>query len=139
MLIPALLAMALVADEGQAKIDLWPEGSPEPRAVAEMPERVEKGKDGITRHYNITAPRLVVFESTGAKRSDAAVIVVPGGGFGVLVPVVGLHGAEDFLETGLGRGIEFLEILAAVADHGLRHGGEGFLRNIDGTGGEEFG
>lgn len=84
MLIPVLLALSLVADEGQPKIELWPDGSPEPRAVADMPERVEKGKDGITRHYNITAPRLLIFEPTGVKRGDAAAIVVPGGGFGVL-------------------------------------------------------
>lgn len=84
MFIPALLALALVGDDGLPKIDLWPNGTLEPKVVVDQPERVEAGKDGIGRHYNITAPRLVVFESQGAKRSDAAVIVIPGGGFGVL-------------------------------------------------------
>lgn len=84
MIWPALLALALVADNNQPTIDLWPAGTPEPKVVVEMPERTEKGKDGIARHYNITAPRLVVFEPTGGKRSDAAAIVIPGGGFGVL-------------------------------------------------------
>lgn len=84
MLMPALLALAIVADEGSPKIELWPGKTPDPQVVVDMPEREEKGKDGITRHYNVTAPRLVVFEPRGVRRSDAAVIVVPGGGFGVL-------------------------------------------------------
>lgn len=84
MLLPTLLALALVADDGRPTIELWPGGMPEPRVVSDQAEQAVKGKDGIVRRSNVTAPRLVVFTPTGPRRSDAAAIVVPGGGFGIL-------------------------------------------------------
>lgn len=67
------------------EIRLWPEGMPEPVVPADPPEKVEKGADGIQRRTNVSQPRLFVYEPPeGVKRTGAAVIVVPGGGFGVL-------------------------------------------------------
>jgi len=74
-----------------AEIVLWPDGHPEPRVVTDMPEKVEVGKDGIARRYNVTNPRLHVYPA-GDNRSGAAAIVVPGGGFGILAD--GHEGAE---------------------------------------------
>lgn len=74
-----------------AEIVLWPEGHPEPRVPADVPEKVELGKDGIARRYNVSNPRLFVYPA-GDNRSGAAAIVVPGGGFGVLAD--GHEGAE---------------------------------------------
>lgn len=77
-----------VAVSGQAappEIRLWPDGMPEPVVPADPPETVEKGKDGLQRRTNVSQPRLFVYEPPdGVKRTGAAVIVVPGGGFGVL-------------------------------------------------------
>ena len=67
------------------EIRLWPQGMPEPVIPAAPPEKVEKSADGIQRRTNVSQPRLFVYEPpAGVKRTGAAVIVVPGGGFGVL-------------------------------------------------------
>lgn len=67
------------------EIPLWPRGMPEPVIPADPPEKVEKSADGIQRRTNVSQPRLFVYEPpAGVKRTGAAVIVVPGGGFGVL-------------------------------------------------------
>src|SRR5437868_5729684 len=67
------------------EIRLWPQGMPEPVILADPPEKVEKGADGIQRRTNVSQPRLFVYEPPAdVKRTGAAVIVVPGGGFGVL-------------------------------------------------------
>lgn len=90
--IVALLTVALcvagrtlTAVAAPPEIRLWPQGMPEPAIPADPPEKVEKGADGIQRRTNVSQPRLFVYEPPeGVKRTGAAVIVVPGGGFGVL-------------------------------------------------------
>ena len=69
-----------------AEIVLWPEGVPEPRVPAEPAEKFEMGKDGISRRSNVSNPRLVVYDipRTNPAQLRSAVIVVPGGGFGLL-------------------------------------------------------
>ena len=66
------------------EVVLWPAGMPEPKSAMKMPERVEKGPDGISRRSNVSNPRLFVYEPPTALRTGAAVIVAPGGGFGRL-------------------------------------------------------
>lgn len=90
VILPALWASAAVTSATSAdeppEIVLWPEGVPEPRVPMEPAETVEKKADGITRRTNVSNPRLVVFDIP-RKESDTrrgAVIVVPGGGFGIL-------------------------------------------------------
>lgn len=82
----AACALGAATGEGAPpEIKLWPEGMPEPVVPADPPEKVEKGADGIQRRTNVSQPRLFVHEPPdGVKRTGAAVIVVPGGGFGVL-------------------------------------------------------
>ena len=68
------------------EIELWPEGVPEPRVPADPAEAVETRADGIQRRSNVSKPRLVVHDIprvAGAK-PRGAVLVVPGGGFGIL-------------------------------------------------------
>ncbi len=68
------------------EIVLWPEGVPEPRVPAEPTEKVEKKADGIARRSNVSNPRLVVYDipRTEEAKLRGAVLVVPGGGFGIL-------------------------------------------------------
>lgn len=85
------------------EIPLWPQGMPEPAIPNEPPETVEKGKDGIQHRTNVSRPRLFVYEpSSGIKRTGAAVIVVPGGGFGVLADE---HEGSDAAEWMAKQGI----------------------------------
>jgi acetyl esterase/lipase len=68
------------------EIPLWPEGVPEPRVPVEPAEKVEMGKDGISRRSNVSNPRLVVYDipRTDPAKLRSAVIVIPGGGFSIL-------------------------------------------------------
>jgi len=86
MMIAVLFLMSLTASATAAEIVLWPEGVPEPRVPAEPTEKVEMGKDGISRRSNVSNPRLVVYDipRTDPAKLRSAVIVVPGGGFGIL-------------------------------------------------------
>ena len=82
--LPALLfatTAGLAAD--RPTIELWSQGMPDPQVITTGPESVEKS-GGIARRSNVSKPRLVVFEADAAKRTGAAAIVVPGGGFGIL-------------------------------------------------------
>jgi len=81
-----LLGCTIISAAEPREIPLWPEGVPEPRVPAEPAEKVEIGKDGISRRSNVSNPRLVVYDiprADPAKRRSA-VIVIPGGGFGIL-------------------------------------------------------
>ena len=106
--LPALIAFALVAVSAVAaatppEIVLWPQGMPEPVVAGDVPEKSERGQDGIVRRTNVSQPRLFVFEPpAGVKRTGAAVIVVPGGGFGVLADEhEGSEAAEWLAKNGL--------------------------------------
>lgn len=80
-----LLGCASMGAAEPPEIKLWPQGMPEPVVPADPAETVEKRADGIQRRTNVSQPRLFVFEPPeGVKRTGAAAIVVPGGGFGVL-------------------------------------------------------
>ena len=81
-----LLGCTIVSAAEPREISLWPEGVPEPRVPAEPAEKVEIGKDGISRRSNVSNPRLVVYDIPRADpaRLRSAVIVIPGGGFGIL-------------------------------------------------------
>src|SRR5258708_390300 len=85
IVLAALSAGAFTSVAQLVEIPLWPQGMPEPVVPADPPEKTEKGPNGITRRSNVSRPRLFVYEpAAGAPRSGAAVIVVPGGGFGRL-------------------------------------------------------
>lgn len=82
--LPLILTKAFAAEPRE--ISLWPEGAPEPRVSVEPRETVEKKADGIQRRANVSTPRLVVYDVPRREPSKPrpAVLVVPGGGFGIL-------------------------------------------------------
>jgi len=81
-----LLGCMAVSAAEPREIPLWPEGVPEPRVPAEPDEKVEIGKDGISRRSNVSNPRLVVYDipRTDPAKPRSSVIVIPGGGFSIL-------------------------------------------------------
>lgn len=81
----ALVVCIAAWSAGAGEIHLWPDGIPAPRVPADPPEKVEVGKDGISRRSHVSNPRLVVFPLPGAAAAPRpAVVVVPGGGFQIL-------------------------------------------------------
>ena len=99
------------------EIPLWPEGMPKPVVPANSPEKTEKGADGITRRWNVSQPRLFVHappEDGG--RSGAALIVIPGGGFGRLADE---HEGSDACAWATKRGIMAFQLAyrTPTSDH----------------------
>lgn len=96
-------ALSTAAAATPPEIVLWPNGTPEPVIPADPPEKSERGKGDLVRRYNVSKPRLFVHEPpAGVKRTGAAVIVVPGGGFGVLADEhEGSEAAEWLAKNGI--------------------------------------
>jgi len=65
-------------------VELWPGGTPEPAAATIGPEKeiVKEPSDGIVRLTNVTKPMITVFRPE--QPCGTAVIVCPGGGYGIL-------------------------------------------------------
>jgi acetyl esterase/lipase len=79
-----LLNMPAASADDPKELIIWPNGHPEPKVSANPPEELVKGPDGLTRRFNVSTPRLLVYQPEKQKATGAAIIVVPGGGFGRL-------------------------------------------------------
>lgn len=79
-----LLRLSVVSGDDPTELLIWPNGHPEPRVSADPPEELVKGPDGLTRRFNVSTPRLLVYQPDPQKATGAAIVVVPGGGFGRL-------------------------------------------------------
>lgn len=64
---------------------LWPDGAI-PNAIAGAPnaEKTETGSDGIMRISNVSVPTLTAYLPPKDKATGAAVMICPGGGYGIL-------------------------------------------------------
>lgn len=84
--LPAALPPPVATAAEPREITLWPAGVPEPRVPAEPAETVVTKADGIARRSNVSNPRLAVYDIPGTEPAKlrGAVLVVPGGGFGIL-------------------------------------------------------
>lgn len=79
----------LTASFGYSQIDrevlyVWPGVVPGETEAKAPPEVSENRRGGVTRLSRVTNPALVVYEPSVEKRNGAAVIVCPGGGYGIL-------------------------------------------------------
>ncbi len=83
-------------------IPLWPAEAPgEKGDIGEEAEQPARG-DNITRIGNVTKPTLTIFPATGANKSDAAVLIFPGGGYNILAwNLEGTEIAEWFNKIGV--------------------------------------
>ena len=103
LVVLSLLATpALAADSSPEPIPLWPSGAPDEQGdIGEEAEQPAKG-DNITRIGNVTKPTLTVFPATGENKSDAAVLIFPGGGYNILAwNLEGTEIAEWFNKIGV--------------------------------------
>ncbi len=112
-----------------AEIVLWPEGVPEPRVPTEPAEKVEMGKDGISRRSNVSNPRLVVYDilRTNPAQLRSAVIVVPGGGFGRLADE---HEGSDLCKWFNEHGVIAFLCLYRVPTGGLEQANAGPVLDV---------
>jgi len=77
-----LMAGSALAEPGK-EIPLWKGTAPGEKGDI-PPEKVEKKRDGIERTSNVSAPTLKVFPAPDGSANGAAVLVCPGGGYGIL-------------------------------------------------------
>lgn len=111
-----LFLLPVVHGAERPEVSLWPDGMPEPRVDSSAQERVEKNAGGFALRFNISNPRLVVFEAPAENRTGAAAIVVPGGGFGRLADEHEGSDACVWLNT-LGVTAFLLEHRCPTTDH----------------------
>lgn len=79
-----MISVPMASANDPAELIIWPNGHPEPKVSADPPEELVKGPDGLTRRFNVSTPRLFVYPPAKEIATGAAIIVVPGGGFGRL-------------------------------------------------------
>jgi acetyl esterase/lipase len=111
---PLLFAVTMCAvlhvhAEPSRTLKLW-EGKPPGDFTVPGPETVTQPKPGenppILRITNVAEPRLEIYEPAAEKKNGAAVIIVPGGGFGILASGhEGAELAEWFRERGFVAGV----------------------------------
>ena len=79
-----MISVPMAGADDPTELIIWPNGHPEPKVSADPPEELVKGPDGLTRRFNVSTPRLFVYPPAKEIATGAAIIVVPGGGFGRL-------------------------------------------------------
>lgn len=94
------------------EIPLWPNGMPEPTVQSAEPERADRsspGPEGFSLRKNVSKVRLIVFTPAEDRRTGAACVVVPGGGFGILADE---HEGSEACEW-----LSYLGITAFLLEH----------------------
>jgi acetyl esterase/lipase len=96
LVLPSLLAVlaagalragdadAVVLPAPLASLPLWSEPAPGEPATPAKAERMEVGKDRITRANDVSVPTIDVYAPPAEQRTGTAVIVCPGGGYHIL-------------------------------------------------------
>lgn len=77
------MMMCVCAAAGQQVIPVWPAGKI-PLKTSEAPEKVNPSKDDIVRLTDVNEPSLTVFLAKDTGQPAPAVMVCPGGGYGIL-------------------------------------------------------
>ncbi|MCZ4245192.1 alpha/beta hydrolase [Pedobacter punctiformis] len=97
-----LFFMAATYTQAQQIIPLYPDSVPGSKYAKNYQEVSETGKDGIIRISKVSIPTLMVFEAPAALANGAAVIICPGGGYGILAyNHEGTEVAKRFNEIGI--------------------------------------
>ncbi len=94
-------ALSLGAFAQNETIPLWPAGKV-PNAIANDVKEKSETNGGITRISNVTVPDLLAFIPDKNKATGAAVMICPGGGYGILAYD---HEGSDIAEWFKARGI----------------------------------
>ncbi len=76
-------AMVSAACAEQPVIAVWPEGKT-PLKTSDAPEKVNPSTDDIIRLTDVNVPSLTVFLAKDTGKPNPAVMICPGGGYGIL-------------------------------------------------------
>ena len=114
----AACGMAMAASAGQQVIPLWPEGRT-PLKTSDAPETADPGKDNILRVSNVNVPTLTVFPAKDTGKPNPAVMICPGGGYGIL--------AWDLEGTEMAQWLNGLGVSAFVLKYRVPNNRDGAL------------
>ncbi len=94
--------MVTVSLKAQEVIPLYDGAIPGAKNSATYIEETVKGTDGISRVSKVVTPTLTVFSPSADKANGTAVIICPGGGYGILaIDHEGYNVAKRFNEIGV--------------------------------------
>ena len=98
--LPCLLALSLASAVHAAEpitLKLWPSGAAEKPGFKIDAEQTVKGKDEIARTSNVSDPSITVYKPE--KPNGTAVLICPGGGYGILAIEHEGTQVADYLNT----------------------------------------
>jgi len=102
IIILSLFTMVTVSLKAQEVIPLYDGAIPGAKNSATYIEETVKGTDGISRVSKVVTPTLTVFSPSADKANGTAVIICPGGGYGILaIDHEGYNVAKRFSEIGV--------------------------------------
>ena len=102
IIILSLFTMVTVSLKAQEVIPLYDGAIPGAKNSATYIEETVKGTDGISRVSKVVTPTLTVFSPLADKANGTAVIICPGGGYGILaIDHEGYNVAKRFNEIGV--------------------------------------
>lgn len=78
-----VLGLSTAAFAEQQVIPVWPEGKI-PLKTSDAPEKINPSKDDIIRITDVNVPTLTVFPAKDTGKPNPAVMICPGGGYGIL-------------------------------------------------------
>lgn len=78
-----MVGLALAVHAEQPVIPVWPAGKI-PLKTSDAPEKVNPSKDDIVRLTDVNEPSLTVFLAKDTGKPNPAVMICPGGGYGIL-------------------------------------------------------
>ncbi|WP_231460327.1 MULTISPECIES: alpha/beta hydrolase [unclassified Pedobacter] len=97
-----LSVLLMLKSNAQEVIPLYIGVVPGSKVSTTYTEVIQKGSDGISRISKVTEPTLTVFEAPADKATGTAVIICPGGGYGILaIDHEGYNVAKRFNEIGV--------------------------------------
>ena len=77
-------ALAAAADTPNPAFEIWPKDKMPLAVTNAAPEGIEPTRDDVVRLGNVSVPGVVVTKVPGAEKPTPAVVICPGGGYGIL-------------------------------------------------------
>jgi acetyl esterase/lipase len=123
--LPAFAAVPSATEETPPSPSVWPSGKMPGKGAAE-PEKEQPSKgDGVVRLTNVSEPTLTVYRAPASHHPAPAVIICPGGGYGILA--INKEGSE------IAAWLNTLGITGIVLKYRVPNNRDGALQDIQRT------
>ncbi|HEX3009716.1 MAG TPA: alpha/beta hydrolase [Bacteroidales bacterium] len=79
-----LNAITITVSAQPVNIKLWPSGIPNSKVSKDYVEKTNTGTDGVVRVEKVSDPDMKVYLPQADKATGTAVLIIPGGGYGII-------------------------------------------------------